>query len=180
MDQGDRLKSKFQGDPVGPSESRILAAIKAGTLPKVLRGEECVFTTPSSVNGDMRPTDHAELLEFGLYPIARELGASFIQGELEKGLRAICVDALGVFCAHQCFYVELVNEKAGLLPLRLDRGTLPKYLAISFLREASGLHSLDFLPGDLANDRPYRITLAVMRILARDYDVEWGVALPPL
>lgn len=128
----------------------------------------------------MRPTDHAELLEFGLYPIARELGASFIQGELENGLRAICVDALGVFCAHQCFYVGLVHEKAGRSPLLLDRDSLPKHLATSFLREASGLHSLEFLPGDLANDRPYRITLAVMRILARDYDVEWGVALPPL
>jgi hypothetical protein len=88
---------------MNPSESDVLESVKSGTLPKLLRGEECVFSPPASINDDMRPTDHVELLERGLYPLTRILGANPIEAELELALRNICVDALGVFCAHQCF-----------------------------------------------------------------------------
>lgn len=155
-----------------------MRAIKSGNLARVLRGEECVFVTPSDVNDDMRPTDHAELLEFGLYPLARDIGADVVRGELERGLRAICSDALGVYCAHQCFYIELVYEKEGRSPLALDRGDLPKFLAESFVREGASLSSLELMPGDALSHRPYRVTLSGMRILARDYGIDWGVELP--
>lgn len=160
------------------SAEGVLRAIKSGNLARVLRGEECVFVTPSGVNDDMRPTDHAELLEFGLYPLAREIGADVVRGELERGLRSICSDALGVYCAHQCFYIELVYEKEGRSPLFLDRGDLPKFLAECFIREGASLASLELMPGDAVSHRPYRVTLSGMRILARDYGIDWGVELP--
>jgi hypothetical protein len=163
---------------VNPSDSDVLLAIKSGALAKVLRGEQCVFSTPANINDDMRPTDHDELLENGLYILGRAHGVSYIQSELERALLDICSDALGVFCAHQCFYVEMVKEREGCSPFSLNKESLPKYLAASFLRETPALHSLEIRNGDLVTDRSYRVTLSGMRILERDYGIDWGQALP--
>lgn len=165
---------------MNPTEQDVLRAIKSGMLAKVLRGEECVFVTPPSINDDMRPTDHDELLTRGLYPLVTRHGIAYIQTELERALREICNDALGVFCAHQCFYIEMVKEKEGNSPLSLNRDSLPKYLASSFVRQSSSLHVLEVRPGDLANDRSYKVTVSGMRILARDHGVDWGIALPTI
>jgi hypothetical protein len=87
-------------------------------------------------------------------------------------------DSLGVFCAHQCFYVQVVNEHQGISPFVMEKSSLPKALAAAFNTHASALHSLEVMPGDLANDRSYKVTLAGMRILARDYQIDWGMELP--
>ena len=71
---------------MNPSATDVLNLIKAGALTKVLRGEECVFSTPANINDDMRPTDHDELLERGLYPLARDNDVRYIQRELERAL----------------------------------------------------------------------------------------------
>jgi|GEM_PF-3590053 len=162
------------------AEQDVLNAIRSKSLTKVLRGEQCVFVTPANINDDMRPTDHDELLERGLYPLAQTYGVNRIQAELEQALRDICTDALGVFCAHQCFYIEMVKEREGASPLSLDRELLPKFLASAFLQQASALHSLELRPGDVVKDRSYKVTVSGMRILARDYGVDWGIAIPAL
>ena len=145
----------------------------------VVRGEVCVFSTPSHINDDMRPTDHAELLETALYPLALAHGVSHIQAKLELALREACTDARGVFCAHQCFYIELVNERAGTSPFSLDRATLPRHLASCFQHFSSELRSLAFTPSDTVTSRPYKVMLAGIRILARDHGVAWGIELSP-
>jgi hypothetical protein len=160
-------------------EQTVLDAIRSKSLTKILRGEVYVFATPVRVNDDMRPTDHVEFLERGLYPLVRELGANEIQTQLDSSLREVCSDALGVFCAHQCFYVELVKEREGTSPISLDRESLPKFLASKFVEQASALHALEVRPGDLTNDRSYKTVVSGMRILARDYGVDWGVEIPP-
>jgi len=165
---------------MNPTEQDIYVGIKSGQLASILRGEQCVFVTPSSINDDMRPTDHDELLTKALYPLAIAHGKDFIQTELEQALRDICGDALGVFCAHQCFYIEIVKENGGRSPLSLNRDSLPKYLASSFMRQSPALHLLELRQGDLAIDRSYKVTVAGMRILARDYGVDWGIILPAL
>lgn len=157
----------------------ILDAINSKALAKIVRGESFVFATPPNINDDMRPTDHVEFLEKGLYPLVHELTASDVQIALEFALQDACSDALGVFCAHQCFYVEIVKEREGVSPISLDRQFLPKFLASKFLELTPALHALELRPGDLSNDRSYKVVVSGMRILARDYGIDWGIALVP-
>jgi hypothetical protein len=147
-------------------------------LAQALRGELYVFKTPSGINDDMLPTDHAQLLKVWLYPLANKLGTSEVSRALHQALIAACHDSLGVFCAHQCFYVQVVNEHEGISPFVMEKCALPKALAAAFTTHASALHALEVRPGDLANDRSYKVTLAGMRILARDYQIDWGMKLP--
>jgi hypothetical protein len=97
---------------------------------------------------------------------------------LHQVLIAACHDSLGVFCAHQCFYVQVVNEHQGISPFVMEKSSLPKALAAAFNTHASALHALEVRPGDLANDRSYKVTLAGMCILARDHQIDWGMELP--
>lgn len=147
-------------------------------LAKALRGENHVFKTPSSTNDDMRPTDHAELLKAWLYPLANILGPHEVNKALHQALIESCHDSLGVFCAHQCFYVQLVNEHHGISPFVLERSALPQTLANAFTTHASDLHLLELRPNDRETDRSYKVTLAGMRILARDHQIDWGMDLP--
>jgi hypothetical protein len=156
------------------TEQDVLNAIRSKSLPRVLRGEECVFLTSANINDDMRPTDHAELLERDLYPLAQMYGVNYVQEQLEQALRDICTEALGVFCAHQCFYIEMVKEREGVSPFSLDREFLPKFLSLAFLLQSSVLHSLELRSGGLVNDRPYKALVSGTRILAKDYAVDWG------
>jgi len=126
----------------------------------------------------MLPTDHAELLERSIYPLAAALGAPRVASELERAIAEACRDALGVYCAHQCFYIQLVNEREGRSPLKLDRAALPRILGAAFAREEESLRSVTLRPGDLAAQRSYRVTVSGMRILSRDYGIDWGVAIP--
>lgn len=162
-----------------PTPQELYNLILNNQLGKALRGEACVFVTPEVINDDMRPTDHAELLAKGIYPLVAQYGADVIRPKLEEALAAICFDALGVFCAHQCYYIEIVNEREGKSPLAIDRQRLPTILGHAFLREAPGLHLLELRKGDLLVHRSYRVVLSGMRILAREDRIDWGVALPP-
>lgn len=147
-------------------------------MAQILRGEKCVFVTPEHINDNMRPTDHAELLSKGLYPLTAEYGTDFIRTALEEALSAICVDALGVFCAHQCFYIQIVNERALASPIAVDRVCLAKALGESFLQQAVALHTLEVRNGDLATDRCYKVVHSGMRILAREDGIDWGIKIP--
>lgn len=159
-----------------PEDIRLL--IEAHQLGLALRGDACVFRTPSNINDDMLPTDHKEFLEQGLYPLVAELGASKIQLELETALQGICTDAYGVFCAHQCFFIEISKEKGGESVLNIDHVKVAPVLARDFLDQAENLHLLEIRPGDKLVDRSYKVTLAGMKILERDHGISWGVTLP--
>ncbi len=163
---------------MNPTSKEIFNLIAANQLGRALRGEVCVFKTPSHINDDMRPTDHSELLEKGIYPLIQQHSVELIGLSLEEAIKTICFDALGVFCAHQCFYIEIIKEHSNKSPLFLDLENLPKILANAFLRESSSLHGLEITKGDLAIDRSYRLVLSGMRILVRDYGIDWGVLLP--
>lgn len=160
-----------------PTPEQIYALIITKQLGKALRGELCVFVTPEEINDDMRPTDHAELLAKGLYPLVAQYGADFVRAELEHALGAICVDALGVFCAHQCYYIQIVNEREFNSPIAIDRVQLPKALGQAFLREVPALHRLEVRKGDVLVDRSYKVVLSGMRILAREDGIDWGISL---
>lgn len=163
---------------MNPTPQEIYNLIVTKQLGKVLRGELCVFVTPEDINDDMRPTDHAELLAKGLYPLVTAYGADFVRKELEEALPAICTDALGVFCAHQCYYIQIVNEREKTSPIAIDRVRMPTLLGQAFLREVPGLHRLEVRKGDLLVDRSYKVVLSGMRILARDDGIDWGVTIP--
>lgn len=163
---------------MNPTPADVLDLIHSGRLAGVIRGDLCVFSTPANINDDMRPTDHEELLERGIYPLIQQCGVNFIIRKLEEALRQSCTDALGVFCAHQCFYIELIKEDANSSPISISRDELANFLAECFLRESTALHSLEVRPGNDRNDRSYKVTLAGMRILKRDHGVDWGLTLP--
>ncbi len=153
----------------------LLGAIQGGALPQVLRGEMCVYRTPPHINDDMRPTDHAELLEHGIFPLAESLGAETVSYLLQHALIDACTDALGVFCAHQCYYIQVLKEDNGRSPFKLDRAVLPKALAKAFAKHADALHLLALQPADLELDRSYKVVVSGMRVLARDHGIDWGM-----
>ncbi|HDR9484886.1 TPA: hypothetical protein QDC20_002996 [Burkholderia aenigmatica] len=175
-----KCDAEHQDTAMNPTEFDVLTAIRGGWLASVLRGEACVFRTPPEINDDMRPTDHAELLERTLYPLSRTEGVDFVQRELENALQAACNDPVGVFCAIQCFYMAQMDEQSGSSPFHLNCDRLPKLLASAFLKESAGLHALALRPNDHLYDRSYRVTLSRMRMLAKDCSIDWGVALPQL
>jgi hypothetical protein len=162
---------------MNPSDGDVLIAINSGSLGAVLRGELLPYATPAEINDDMLPTDHAELLDHAIYPLARQHGISFIQEKLERALIEACSDALGVFCAIQCFYLEIRREARNSSPLHLDRDELPKLLAAGFLRESTGLQALGLHPKALNYDRSYLVTLSRMSILEEQFQIDWGVSL---
>lgn len=149
----------------------------ADRLGEALRGERCLFNTPEVVNDDMRPTDHAEFLCKGFYPLAARHGAPLLAAKLEAALAGICFDALGVYCAHQCYYIQIVNERSSISPFAIDRVYLPKILGQAFLNHMPALHLLQLRKGDREADRSYKVILAGMRLLARD-GIDWGFDLP--
>lgn len=163
-----------------PSSEDVFILLSSNQLGRVLRGEVCVFPTPAHINDDMRPTDHDELLSCAIYPLAQQYGVDLIRRELERAIQDISIDAMGLFCAIQCFYIQIVREDSLAAAFRIDRKNLPRYLGNCFIREANNLHYLEVRPGDAAADRPYRITLSRMRILNRDHGIDWGIIIPKL
>lgn len=165
---------------MNPTPNDILDLIVNNELALALRGDTCVFITPEEINDDMRPTDHAEFLVNGYYPLAQQLGADVLKKTLENALTAICVDAVGVYCAHQCFYIQINKEQWKKSPFAIDRDNLPKSLALAFLTQTPGLHQLEIEPGDVQDDAAYKLTLVGMRQLERDHGIDWGITLPTL
>ena len=165
---------------MNPTPDDLMDAIVNHEFTKVLRGELYVYTTPAEINDDMRPTDHDELLEKGLYPLVAPMGLDVVTAELNAALASICTDAVGVFSAHQCFYLEILREDENHSPLRIDRIGLPKVLAQRFVQLTAAVHQLEVKPGDLKLDRPYRLIRAQMQILHDDHGIDFGIDVATL
>ena len=165
---------------MNPTTLNILSAINSGNLAAVLRGDMFAFVTPVEINGDMRPTDHDQLLIKGIYPAAAVLGTDLLQDLLAGALETICVDARGVFCAFQLFYMQVFNERDSTSPLNIDKVSLPHRMALCFMREEKALCSLEFNEGDSLIKRPYKLTWSRMNTLTSEYGIDWGMPVPPL
>ena len=160
---------------MNPTPQDIDLLIRSKQLAKALRGDACVFVTPAEINDDMRPTDHDELLAKCIYPLVAQYDERFITLNLEAALVEICVDALGVFCAHQCFYLEVLRESSNESPLHINRDELPKILGQRFVEQIPFLHTLELRKGDAQLDRPYRLIRSQMRILATRHAIDFGI-----
>ena len=164
---------------MNPSAGHVRSLIKAGHLPAILRGEEAVWRTPAEINGDMLPTDHVQLLKHGVHPLVARTGATEVGNMLEDALLRIASDALGVFCAVQCFYVEVLAEDASESPLRVDRARLACGLWQAFLAHEDALRRLT-LDNRPTADACFLVTVAGFRILQRDHGVTGFGELPVL
>jgi hypothetical protein len=80
--------------------------VTSGQLYKTIRGEEFSFKTPPQINAEIQPTDHNELLSKAIYPLCGNMGVEYVMSALENGLRDVCSDAIGVYCAVQCYYIQ--------------------------------------------------------------------------
>lgn len=141
-------------------------------LPEAIRGERFRIETPSHINDDMWPTDHVLLLEELIYPLCQFADSAMVKERLEAALKECSVDPLGLYCAHTCFYVQVLNESANGSPLKIDRETLPKFLAIK-LKELepqlrTWVHPRYKDPGDAL-----RVTISGMKILKRDHGIRF-------
>ncbi|WP_426319506.1 hypothetical protein [Pseudoduganella sp. R-43] len=154
-----------------PTVDEIYQQIKSHHLFKVIRGEEGVFRTPSYINADLLPTDHNELLVKAIYPIAEKYNVKFAERELDLALRVAASDALGVFCAIQCYYMQVVNEEDGLSNIRLNRADLPQYLTARYFALVEDLKKLN-LSGNDAPDYAQKSALSYLRILVEQYGVK--------
>lgn len=96
---------------MNPSAEEVYEAIKVNKMNDVLLGKECRFITPSMIN-DMQPTAYEQLLTCAIYPLAKKYGELKIQKILEESLKEIAIDALGLFCAIQCFYIQIIKERS--------------------------------------------------------------------
>jgi hypothetical protein len=157
-----------------PTVDEIYQHIKSHSLFKVIRGEEGVFRTPSYINADLLPTDHNELLIKAIYPIAEKYNVKFAERELDLALRVAASDALGVFCALQCYYMQVVNEDDELSNIRLNRVELPQYLTTRYFAFVDDLKRLN-LSGSDAPDYAQKSALSYLTILVEQHGVQAAV-----
>lgn len=157
-----------------PTAEEIYQHIKSHNLFKVIRGELSVFRTPANINADLLPIDHNELLIKALYPIAEKYNAKFMERELDLALRVAARDALGVYCAIQCYYMQIVNEDGGLSNIRLSRTDLPQLMTARYFALLDDLKKLN-LSGNDAPDFAQRSALSYLTILSKQYGVQVGV-----
>lgn len=120
----------------------VYQQMKAHRLSQVIRGEICAFRTPPDVNAELLPTDHFQLLVQALYPLSIEVGSTYVQRELDLALRVAATDALGVFCAIRCYFMQIMNEDDGKACFSLDRISLPQFLTSRYFALAEDLKSL--------------------------------------
>jgi hypothetical protein len=136
----------------------------SGRLHKVIRGEEFSFKTPREINAEMQPTDHNEFLSNAIYPLCADIGVDYILRALENGLKDAASDAIGVYCAVQCYYIQVISENFGESHFKIGRVNLPLFLGKQFRK-----HECGFLVVKLNNydppDAPLRLTLAAIGAL---------------
>ena len=94
-----------------------------------------------------------------------------MERELDLALRVAARDALGVYCAIQCYYMQIVNEDHGLSNIRLSRTDLPQLLAARYFALLDDLKKLK-LSGNDAPNFAQRSTLSYLSILAKQYGVQ--------
>jgi hypothetical protein len=148
---------------VKPTKSDIYSQIKAGELFRVIRGESCVFRTPPEINAELLPTDHYQLLVQALYPLAEQYSPEFIQRELELGIRMTASDALGVFCAIRCYFMQISNEDNGRSNILLDRVRLAQFLTARYFSVLNDLKTL--VMEEQPNDPAYARQLALQYLI---------------
>lgn len=138
--------------------------IASGRLYKAIRGEEFSFQTPPEINAELQPTDHNELLSKGIYPLCDVMGVEYILRALENGLRDAASDALGVYCSVQCYYMQVVSQKYGEAPFKIDRINLPLFLGEKFRKHEGDFWAINLNDYD-PPDAPLRRTLGAIKIL---------------
>jgi len=156
-----------------PTVEEIYHHVKSHNLFRVIRGELGVFRTPANINADLLPTDHNELLIKALYPIAEKYNARFMERELDLALRVAARDALGVYCAIQCYYMQIVNEDEGVSNIRLSRTDLPRLLTARYFFVLNDLKNLNLSGNDMP-DFAQRSALSYLTILSKQYGVQVG------
>jgi hypothetical protein len=149
--------------------------IKNRSLTKVIRGEECIYTTPAEINAERKPTDHNVLLEKGIYPLIGRFSVKELEDALEKALKDSCIDALGTFCAIQLFYSEIVNEEFDS-PLKINEKKLPLILGKAFSTYENGLKNHDLF-GKNSLGKVWELAATYIMILNRDYNIDFGLKI---
>lgn len=158
-----------------PTKEDIYREIKAHKLFQVIRGEICVFRTPPDINALLLPTDHDQMLIQGIYPLAEQYSPVFLQRELEAALRVAATDALGVFCAIRCYFMQILNEDNGTANIRLDRVGLAQFLTARYF---AVLQELEDLVLEEQPDRPgyaQRMALSYLNTLQAKHGVQLTV-----
>ena len=151
----------------------IKSLIASGRLYRAIRGEEFSFKTPPEINAEMQPTDHNELLSKAIYPLCNEMGVGCVLRALENGLRAAASDAIGVYCAIQCYYIQVISEGAGESPFKIDRTDLPLFLGEQFRKQEREFSSVKLNNYD-PPDAPLRLTSAAINSLHRNAGINFG------
>lgn len=144
----------------------------SGLIHKAIRGEEFRFFTPPQKNGELLPTDHNELLSKAIYPLCDALGVEYVLRALEDGLRDAASDAVGVYCAIQCYYNQIISEEYGESPFSIDRINLPIFLGEQLKKDEPELLALRLSDYDSLGDR-LGLTLAAMEILRDDEGINF-------
>jgi hypothetical protein len=147
--------------------------IKNDELYAVIRGDACVYHTPPEVNAQRLPTDHCVMLEKGIYLAEKNISLDYLTTILEAGIKASCSDALGYFCAVQCFYSQVVNEEFGC-PITIDKKELPIYLGNQLFVFQTALKSHTLFGKDKIG-MVWEYTQTYIKILQRDYNIDFGI-----
>lgn len=158
-----------------PSKEEVYQQIKDHALYRIIRGEAYVFRTPPDVNAELLPTDHQLLLLQAIYPLAAEIGAPFVQRELDVALRVASSDALGVFCAIRCYFMHVVNEDDGTANIRLDREKLPQFLTARYFADQDELKALTMAEQPDVPAYVQRMALRYLTILQEKHAVQLTV-----
>ena len=158
-----------------PSKEEIYEQIKSHNLYRVIRGEVCIFETPSHVNAELLPTDHDQLLIQALYPLATQYSAAFIQRELDLALRVAASDGIGVFCAIRCYFMQICNEDNGDSNIKLDREKLPQFLTARYFAAQEELKSLTMAEQPDVPAYGQRMALRYLTILQEKHAVQLAV-----
>lgn len=151
-----------------PSKLELL-----NNLTAAIRGEFFPIRTPSHINDDMWPTDHVILIEEHIYPLCGFVGADVVKANFEAALEQCSIDPLGLYCAHTCLYIQILNETNQKAAFKVDREALPKLLAARLKQMEPELKIWSNPqyknPGDAL-----RVIVSGMRILERDHGVHFA------
>ncbi|WP_028103961.1 hypothetical protein [Pseudoduganella violaceinigra] len=165
----------WPGVEARPSKEDVYEQIKGHAFFRLIRGEQCVFGTPPGEEAPLLPTDHHELLVHAVYPLVEQHSATFMQQSLDLALRAAASDALGVFCAIRCYFMQIRNEDNGAANLELDRAGLPQYLASRYFAVLEELKSLVMEEQPDRAEYAQRVALSYLRILQARHGVQLAI-----
>jgi hypothetical protein len=140
-------------------------------LVRLIRGESRVFHSAPGANGEMCPTDHYEMLKSCVYTANSTNDSTSVGPHLECALVSACSDALGVFCAIQCYYSQVVAERYGESPFEIDRERLPGILAARFSEFGKCLSNLKLADSD-PEGAAYRLASGMLDLLRQQEGIQ--------